>query len=187
MSDPVLITDHVRRAKSHLTSDFRRPTIEALTAAFVESVQELEVVFYQLIVARFVDSAVGAALDQLGALVGERRDGLNDVDYRRFVRARITSNGAEAEIPRLLSVLRTITGAFSVHYMPEYPAGYRVAYVVPEFLSAGIRARIAETVERMTTSGVGFDIVEAESGYFGFADDPDALGFDEGVFAEEIL
>lgn len=187
MSDPVYITDHVERARELMTNDLKdKPNMGAFNKAFVSEVQELEDVFYELVIQRRVETAQGAMLDQLGAVVGEARDGLSDNDYRRFVQARVETNIGEGEIPRLISVLKTITGASTVRFQALPPANYSVSYVVPSPLATSLTQRIVAQVLELTPAGVGFEVVEAPEGFFGFKGNPRALGFDAGKLSRII-
>lgn len=185
MADPTYIPDHYARALANLTSELAdKPNLEALLEVLMGEVQQLEDTAYALVLQRRVELAAGAALDRLGAIVGERRDGLADADYRRFIQARIETNIGEGEIPRLLSVVATITGSEDVLYVPRHPAAYTLYYVVEDLYPIGVQARIAAQIGELTPAGVGYRVVEAADGYFGFADDPSADGFGEGVWAE---
>lgn len=185
MADPTYIPDHAARALANLTSELAgKPNLEALLEVLMGEVQQLEDTAFELVLQRRVKLAAGAALDRLGAIVGEPRDGLADDDYRRFIQARIETNIGEGEIPRLLSVVSTITGSADVLYIPRYPAAYTVSYVVENLNAPGVQARIARQVGELTPAGVGYRVVEAADGHFGFADDPSADGFGEGIWAE---
>lgn len=184
MAEPELIIDHSDRAVANLTHSMQRGgDVELLVRVFVDQVQELEATFYDLVVAYLLDTATGEQLDTLGAIVGESREGLGDVDFRAFIRARILTNLAEGEIDRILTVLRLITSATSVRYQPLYPAAFLVEYVRDGYASPELEQRFKRQVELITPSGVGFEVVRATTGYFGFESDPDALGFGEGEFA----
>lgn len=187
MSDPVYITDHVERARELLTHDLSdKPNVDAVLVASVSEVQSLEDALYELTIQRRIETAQGAMLDQLGAIVGEPRAGLADDDYRRFVQARVETNIGEGEITRLISVLKTITGADVVHYQTTPPANFSVAYVVDSPLSTSLRARIVAQVVELTPAGVGFEVVESPTGFFGFQGNPRALGFDAGKLSSII-
>jgi hypothetical protein len=187
MSEPTLVADHVDRALGNLTHEFDdAENVKAIVRAFVDEVQVAEELVLSLITERYISSAIGAQLDQYGALVGEPRNGLSDAQYRLFIQARIATNMSEGEIEVLISVLKTITGADSVKVMQAYPASLRAQYTVQGALSASLRTRIFNQLLSVTPAGVSLVVVEAEAASFGFDDDPDALGFDLGAWAEEI-
>jgi Protein of unknown function (DUF2612) len=77
---------------------------EKLVATLATPFQSLENALRQLLLERSIDTAVGAQLDVIGKIVGQYRNGLNDDDYRRYCRARITVNKATGVIEELITV-----------------------------------------------------------------------------------
>lgn len=187
MSIPAYIFDHVEAALAELVSRLDHPFIQALVRIFAEELQEIEDVLFALVVERFLDAAVGAQLDQWAKVVGERRDGFNDEELRDFIRARILSNLSNGEAPRLTTILSLLMRSDNVRYAPVYPAAMAFDYIRSTPSSEARRTRVKAQMETVAPAGVAIDaIVEAPEGYFGFADDPDALGFGEGGFSEVI-
>jgi hypothetical protein len=85
--------------------------IRKLLGALVRPYQDLEDTAQAMIAQRDVRVAVGAWLDQLGALVGQKRQGIADDDvYRRFVQARIHTNKSDGEPERMYRITRVILG-----------------------------------------------------------------------------
>lgn len=72
--------------------------------AVLASVQDVENALQQLFRERRIDTAVGEQLDVLGRLVGQKRNGLSDDDYRRYVRARIAANRSNGSYEDLIKV-----------------------------------------------------------------------------------
>ncbi len=104
--------DHVQRTFDRLLFQFQgadQPTIQAIVRSYACQSQELEQVFLDLVVQRYLDNAAGAQLDGLGAIVGESRRGRSDTDYRTAIRARIRINKGNA---RIEDVLLVFTQAF---------------------------------------------------------------------------
>jgi len=185
--EPVHIHDHVEQALALLLEQFKdKPNLEALVDALVTQVQDLEDVFHALIYERLPDTAIGAQLEQIGELVGELRGGLSDEDFRRFIRARIQVNLSCGEPERLIGVLKTLTGADNVQLEQCHPTTAILFYEVASALTTSLRTRIKTQMYDAVGAGVQLHIVEHGPEYFGFLDDPDALGLDEGFLAEEI-
>lgn len=82
--------------------------IEKLIATLATPFQSLENVLQQLLSERSVDTAVGAQLDVIGKLVGQPRNGMVDDDYRRYVRARITTNRANGVVEDLITITELV-------------------------------------------------------------------------------
>jgi hypothetical protein len=112
------ITDHVARALARLSQQFQDKTnIAALLSAVITSGQELEDTYWDLFTERDVDNAVGQQLDDLGTIVGEARQGRADDDYRRFVRARISTNKSNGTIENVLTVTRLVVNSNFATYV----------------------------------------------------------------------
>jgi hypothetical protein len=115
----------------------------------------------QLLTDRYIETAVGHQLDVIGKLVGiDRADidsGLSDVDYRRYVRAKIWEHKSDGVVEDVIRVLRLVIDDDDavLTIVPQYPAGFvvqvndepvtdTVADLAAEFLrgsaGAGIRA-----------------------------------------------
>lgn len=181
------IADHIADGLGRILSQFdRSPTLRGVAAAFLSQVQDAENTLLDLFYSRTIAGASGAQLDVIGRVVGEPRDGLNDSDYRRFLQVRIAVNFAQGERGRLVDIVALATGSDDVHFQPNYPAAFIVSYVVGTSFSEALRARVKALIEAATGSGIGFTVVEAPDDYFGFAEDDDALGFDEGTWSEII-
>lgn len=78
--------------------------ITKLLRAWFTCIQDVENALQQLYILRRIDSATGAALDVLGKIVKQPREGRVDDDYRRYIRARIRVNRSTGTIRDVLSV-----------------------------------------------------------------------------------
>lgn len=179
--------DHDIRTVDALHPLLRSEPMLKLIAAIAPSVQELEDTFWALFAERSLQDAVGDALDQWGELLDEARDGLTDGHYRRVLLVKARVNRSNGTINELVDILAQLVDADedSVIYMPLYPAGFALEYLRQVQSPASLLARVRRLILDATPAGVGLGyIVEAKAGYFGFDDDPDAFGFDEGQLAE---
>lgn len=99
------VANHVERALARLKHQFKdKAQLEAFLSILVEPVQRLEDTLWAMFNERSIDTAVGAQLDAIGKLVGMPRDGRVDDDYRRFVRAQISTNTSKGTVANLLTV-----------------------------------------------------------------------------------
>lgn len=180
--------DYVEDLEGLIVSMFRRdPVFVALVKVLAQEAQGAENVVWACIAERRVATAVGAQLDQYALLVGEPRGGLTDGDLRRFIQARILSNLSNGEAWRLTKVLRVLTESARVLYLPVYPAGMAFNFQPDALVSSLSRVRIKRQMEAIAGAGIAvYYITEAPVGAFGFLDDDDAQGFDEGGLAEVI-
>ena len=160
MSGIGYIDDHVARALDMIPSWISKPHVQAIVRALAQQVQEIEDVLQDLEQAFSLSGATGVWLDYLGLLVGEARIGLSDQDYRRFIEAGILVRRSNGDIPTILEIAQTLTGATDVQYVPAYPAGYLLTIYTPSPVPVGLRDRIQRTIIRATPASVGVAIIE---------------------------
>ena len=161
--------------------------IHALLEPFLEELQLLEDTFFDLFVARTLETAEDDALDQLADLVGERRGFLDDDDLRRFVRIKVNSNVSEGDIPSIQSIVQEMADANWVRYVYVGPGEYELYLQVGNHNPENIRDRIASRIVNITAAGFGVSVIEAERDSTAMFDgQEDDRGFDDGVFAQEI-
>jgi hypothetical protein len=123
------ITDHVAAAVGRLIEQYRdKANVVALVSIFAARAQVLEDALWDLYLLRWVGSATGAALDNLGAIVGQPRQSADDEVYRLYVQARIRLNRSSGTTEDLLAVLGLVfSGEMRLHDRP--PAGFRLELV----------------------------------------------------------
>ena len=68
-------------------------------------IQDLEDSSFEVLLNRWIDTAVGVQLDGVGAIVGEAREGRGDDEYRLAIKARIQINFSEATPEDILTAL----------------------------------------------------------------------------------
>lgn len=180
--------DFVDEMVGDLTSYLQKPKLRALVRVVAHEVQASEDLAWACIAERLVTTARGRQLDQWGKVLRERRDGLPDEEYRSFLQARILSNLSNGEPDRMSQILAILTKATSIFYQPLFPAGMAFDYAVPEDIpSRASLDRIMVQLQDVAGAGIAvYYITKAVAGSFGFAEDPDALGFDDGKLAEVV-
>lgn len=105
----VTLRNHTTEAYDRLLQQFKdKPNTAALLALFTARYDGLEAVFYALLVERTIYAAVGAQLDQIGAIVGQPRQGLDDDTYRRYILARVAANSSDGLVEDLIAVTRLV-------------------------------------------------------------------------------
>lgn len=106
------ITDHAAQAQARVIQKLKdKPKLAAFLATINRQHQEIEDAFWQLYSQRSIDTAVGDPLDILGKIVGERRDGSLDADYRLRIRARIRANLSNGTVEDIFRVFRALLGS----------------------------------------------------------------------------
>ncbi len=119
---PVEITDFTEPALELLTQRFKgKPVITGLLSSLTAKVEDLEAVLWDVINKRLItNNPVGDQLDQLGAIVGEKRDSRSDADYFPAVQVRIKVNRSQGRAEDVLQVAHLLfTGTWTY---AEFPA-----------------------------------------------------------------
>lgn len=119
--------EHGAQALAARTQDYRQlPRFAELLGVFVDQVQELEDALWALALDS-VDTAIGVQLDGFGDIVGAKRQGLSDTDYRAIIRATIRANNSEGTIEDLYGIALAAldaTGLGVVELQNFPPAGF---------------------------------------------------------------
>jgi len=116
---------HLEEALAQLAEQFKRkPNVEALLAAFVAQVQELEGVLFDLMEDRAIDTAAGIQLDGLGIIVNEERQGRDDSAYRQAIRARVVLNTSSGTPEDIIEIARAVLGDLEIEIQESYPAHF---------------------------------------------------------------
>ena len=122
-----LNSDHVAEALGRFTEQFKdKPNLTKLVAGFVERNQGVENIVWEIYNARMLENAEDARLDDIGAIVGQPRDGRADPEYRQWISARIAINRSNGRPDDTLHVLELIIPEYTAEYVEYYPAAYAV-------------------------------------------------------------
>lgn len=140
---------------------YGQPTLEAFVRALGHGLQVLEDRIAERFVALSLATAADGDLDLLGNLVGERRDGLVDADYRRFIAARLAANRSEGTTDDMVKVLRLLTnseviGCFNLPGFPEF----HLYFLSEAPLSAEVVERMARLMVAVKPAGVAMILAE---------------------------
>jgi len=113
---------------------------------------------YQIDQLRWLSTASGSTLDELGALVGLARNGLSDAVYRRAIQARGASLIGDAGIDAVMRPIKLLLGPTAVTYAPAYPRGF--TWVVTIALSQDLLELVVSLVsESVAGCGIGATIL----------------------------
>lgn len=189
MPDITEITNHEALALARLLQQFRaKDRIEAIVEVIGSRAQSVETVLFNLIEDTFLANAVGAQLDQYGALLGLPRGTASDDRYRALLGAQVQiiySSGTPDELLLILSLLADVVITVTSISEPS-PATIRMEYIGTAYSGdAEWGEDIARMILKARSPGVAIDqIIEATSSSFRF--DTAGQGFDEGLFAVDL-
>jgi len=157
------VTTHEADGLALLGQQFRRESIEAILAPWLVQVQELEAAVWDCY-GLGIDNSSGAALDQLGVVLGAARPtGLADDEYRWILRATVVALRSNGTGDDLVNAMRELMGGTSLaFYVTEYfPADVVVEPVSSTTLAASV---IKSVLARVKAGGVGLQVVSVPSG-----------------------
>lgn len=156
------VADHCADGTARIIEQYKRkPRIAAILCALLDEVQAAEDGLWELYTRRGVDSAFGAQLDVLGLIVGRPRGGMEDEDYRAWLKAQIRANRSAGSASDILAVLLLIFGADADYEIREWwPATFTVTVhdeltisprvllaILQQAKSAGVRLVLEYTTE----------------------------------------
>ncbi len=174
--------DLAGQAESRLLQQYRLPVITALVRALAAGTQQLEDIAWSVLTST-LDVCSAHRLDQWGDLVGEARGGLTDAQYRGFIQARILANRSSGKLDEIIRVAQMITAPSTVVSRELAPKHLTIYIYRDSFLEPRMRGRCGRLLRAIHPAGTFLEIIEVQAGYFGFAADPDALGFNVGGLA----
>ena len=115
--------DHAELAVSRLASQFAGSTkLQSLVRAICEPFNSVEACANELISERWIDTAVGAQLDGCGAIVGEKRQGRDDAEYRNAIKFRVFVNTSRGTPESLIYGIKALSDPDNIQYIEQYPA-----------------------------------------------------------------
>jgi hypothetical protein len=118
----VKIESHVENGLARLASQFKgQERIEGFFEAFIRPLEGLETALISTLNNRWVKTAVGKQLDLLGTIVGEKRRGRNDEQYRIGIIIRIAINTSQGTPENAISIFALVTGATIVNLYEYFP------------------------------------------------------------------
>lgn len=157
------VTTHVVDGVAVLPQQFRRDALRAFLEPWLAQVQELESAAWDCY-ALGIDSSAGAALDQLGVVLGAVRPaGLADEEYRWVLRAVVVALRSSGTGDDLVRAMRELMGGTSLAFdVTEYfPADVVVEPVSTTTLQASV---VKAVLARVKAAGVGLQVVDVPSG-----------------------
>lgn len=112
MTDIVHNEEHVGEAIARLLERYKdKPNLQAFLTSFLTGLQEIEDAALNWNDYRWIDSAEGVQLEEIGYTVGQSRRGYDDDLYRVMILVRIAINNSQGDPVALKAIYKLITGA----------------------------------------------------------------------------
>ena len=156
------ITDMPARALARILGQYKLATARfgALVSELAGQVQSAETAIFGLLAQLDVSSASGVWLENLGAIVDERRESLTDVDYRKFIAARVLANVSQGTCEELLTIALTIQTSVSAGFaLVELPPAAMQLSVGNVAMTDAFALRMARTLSRARAAGVRLSLL----------------------------
>lgn len=151
---------------------YGKPRLEAFVRALAHGCQMLEDEIAARAMALGLDTANSTDLDLLGSIVGERRDGLDDEDYRRFIAARLLARKCLGTPDELVAILELVAAPCVAVHFDMFAAGFRLYFGRTLPLTAEMLGRVRRFMVAVKPAGVTMLLVEYSASPLGFAANP---------------
>lgn len=184
MSEYVQFTTWKEKALSLLPSFFKLlpKSLQVFIEIAGDMIQEVEDQIPLIIAQSYITTAEDIHLDRIGSLLSVLRNGNNNDVYRAFLLAKVVSNRSTGVINDVYNIM-LILGDTNPFTHDLYPATFilqtqqsKIPYLTPDLLNKIIRS---------ASLPINLLVATYSDTYFGWSEDPDAFGFDEGELAED--
>ena len=146
--------------------------------------QDAEDLFWAIIEDTRVNLAIGVQLDNLGEIVQEFRNGLDDITYRGLIITKIGQNVSKSDPEQIIQVAKLLTGANLGFFQEFWPAAYGIG-ISEDIPTQDLINKAYQRLDKVDAGGVRLEaiVVFDETEAFAFAGGGGiALGFgDDGV------
>jgi hypothetical protein len=157
--------DQLKKGESRIITDLsEKENFNKLLNLYLSQVQEIEVANIELSQQKNINTAEGIWLDYIGGIVGEKRKGKLDSEYRGALFTRIGINSADATPDTLINLIKSHTSADHSRIIQYFPAAFFVTtegqtnldsslfYLVENTRPVGVRAHVVSNIlgDRLT-------------------------------------
>jgi len=179
-------TDHTAAMNAGLISQFvGLPNLAAFISALGAQLNDVDQAVGQLFTMLNIESATGIQLDNIGATLGQSRNGQSDTNYQTLLQARIVSYQSQGNVEALIQILMTLGAAKAVQAIESQPAAISIV-AVGEGNPALTNNDIVTAVFQAKAAGVLLNLNAATlipAFQFNLAPTANNAGFDQGHLA----
>lgn len=170
------ITTHESDALTRLITQYSDSlNLKEIIKIYTAQIQELETVFFELLNERSLKDSVGQQLDNFGTILDQLRLGYNDEIYRGLIYNKITQLNSEGTIEDLLSIFNILMSADTIN-LSEPSVAHINMYAINSSPLIPL-SDIVVAISNTKPTGVSVNLINVQTDYFGFQNDPQALGF----------
>jgi len=130
-----------------------------LLEVLLEPAIELKAVFADIKNLLNIEEQSGSQLDLIGEIVVQKREGLNDADYRKLLRFKIKKNTSKATITDIIEILKFLSNGTRVVYSDNPPAAYTI-YTNGQTIPANLRLEL----DKISAAGVSVIVYASVDG-----------------------
>lgn len=179
------IIDHLEDSVSNLIFQFRDGSdIEKLVSSDGQRFQDIENSLFDVYNCQFIDRATGINLDFIGNEIGQPRPlsgDTSDNTYRYLIKAKIAANRSNGTLPEIYNILGLL-GATGIIAQDIPHAALQLN------IKGDLLVSLAEILKALigATAPIELEINQYTDTPFGFLEDPESFGFDEGELGDSI-
>lgn len=134
--------------------------VAALIASLSDQIQGIENATYSLNEGRqlyngTIYPAIGTQLDGIGVLVGQNRNGQDDMTYLIFILGRIGSNYSNSTIPEIASLISLLFQTDAFKLFPMYPAEINIQIPSTAGLDPSLYPQAIQLIGNSAGAGIG--------------------------------
>lgn len=171
---------HFKASVDRLAEVYKdKPVVLGILSAAARQFADLDTAFVELQTQRFLATAAGRQLDDLGQLLAENRGALGDDDYRAKLQLKLIRIYSEGTADNLLQIFTLLAGTNDVEFKEMFPAAIQLVAVEPASIFSDTFIR--QAIEAARAAGINSDYVAKTNGLPAFAfagdTDPDKAGF----------
>jgi hypothetical protein len=152
------ITDYNALIQSKILEQYKgKVNWNKLFEVISEEFNNIENMFWDLYIKRWLDSSEGKQLDNLGYNLSVERQGLDDADFRQIIHGKIGQYNSNGRINDIIGVIKLMTNADFILVTELFPAKLSIAIIGDSLnLNADF---LEESIKGSVAGGVGIDII----------------------------
>lgn len=159
------ISNHVQQALQRFLQQYQgQPRLTGLMTALVNQIQNLENALFVIDAQRQIynGQAIGEQLDNLGTLIGLKRNGLSDSEYLILLLGTIAEDNSDTTQDTLLNIVQTVFNAQQVFCKtpnsPGGPTSTGNAYIAFSVGGSTVDSALYTLIETIVLNSIGAGI-----------------------------